>query len=396
MKYKRKSITNKVFKIEDLRVIIVLLFFIKPQIIDDISLLDIIFNVGRVLFSIIYVGLLLISRKKINKVWLYFVIIFCVNFFVTIVGKGIYFKSVAKYFPAIGLVSYVIYNRNKLMNIFKMLVKIDLILLTVNLCTFFLFPNGIVYRETDSVAVWLLGQKQDLAGFIFPMLFIIVLMNLKKQCSRATLIYSYIVSLITVGVEKSITALICMVILGILFIWDDFFANKIKKSWLVVMCVLMFCVIQYVGYNFEHMYLLQKILLKISSANPVTKVQTLGIRFIMWKFAWNLFFKSPIVGVGELSRELWIQGVGFYHSVLDNMYMDIIMGSGLIGIILFLLILKKSFNVINYAREEKYGRFLNYILFAMCVYVFFGSPFFAMVFLIFLSGTWLPYFENQK
>ena len=45
MKYKRKSITNKVFKIEDLRVIIVLLFFIKPQIIDDISLLDIIFNV---------------------------------------------------------------------------------------------------------------------------------------------------------------------------------------------------------------------------------------------------------------------------------------------------------------------------------------------------------------
>lgn len=395
MNGRRRISNNKLFKIGNLWIAIILLFFIKPQIIDDLGLLDIVFSIGRVLFSMIYMFLLFAKSKKINKIWLYFIVIFLVNLIVTIINQGMISKSVAKYFPAVGIVAYIIYNRNKIINIFHVLIRLELVLLSINLFTFFIFPNGIVYREEDSVAVWLLGQKQDLAGFIFPMLFIIVFMNLKKKCGKGVLIYAYIISLVTVWVEKSITALICMIILGILFIWDEFFANKIKKTWLIAICVLMFCAIQYIGYNFEHMQLIQKLLLGLSTGGPITKVRTLGVRFLMWKFAWNLFFKSPIVGMGELSENLWMKGVGFYHSVLDNMYMDIIMGSGIIGIVLFLLILKKAFNVINCFKQEKFARFLNYILFVMCIYTVFGSPFFAMVFLIFLSGAWLPYIEDR-
>ncbi|MFQ9072837.1 MAG: hypothetical protein ACLR43_08965 [Faecalibacillus faecis] len=109
-------------------------------------------------------------------------------------------------------------------------------------------------------------------------------------------------------------------VLGCLFVWDRFIANKIKKIWLIFALVLMFIIIQYIAYNFDHMYFIQKVLLIINTGSTITKVRTLGTRFLMWKFAWNKFFEFPLFGSGELSQEIWIQGAGFYHSVLDNMY----------------------------------------------------------------------------
>ena len=74
--------------------------------------------------------------------------------------------------------------------------------------------------------VWILGQKQDLAGFIFPMLFIIVLMYWKQDEYKKILLFAYGISIVTVLVEKSIAAFLCIAVLGCLFVWDRFIANK--------------------------------------------------------------------------------------------------------------------------------------------------------------------------
>ena len=116
----------------------------------------------------------------------------------------------------------------------------------------------------------------------------------------------------------------------------------------------------------------------------------------MWKFAWNKFFEFPLFGSGELSQEIWIQGAGFYHSVLDNMYMDIILGSGLMGSILFLWILRKSFKLIDSYKTARCARWLNYILFIICIYIFTGSPFFSNDFFDFYKWGMDSLYENAK
>lgn len=397
MKYKVNHFSYiRLFRLENIWTIIVLLLFIKPQIADDIGILDLFFNVGRVGVSFIYLFMLIVNRKKINKTWLCLVIIFFINFGMTVLNQGILSKSIAKYLPSIGLLSYILYKRNKLNDIFRILIKLDLVILIFNLVSFIIFPGGIVYREASSVPVWILGQKQDLAGFIFPMLFIIVLMYWKQDEYKKILLFAYGISIVTVLVEKSIAAFLCIAVLGCLFVWDRFIANKIKKIWLIFALVLMFIIIQYIAYNFDHMYFIQKVLLRINTGSTITKVRTLGTRFLMWKFAWNKFFEFPLFGSGELSQEIWIQGAGFYHSVLDNMYMDIILGSGLMGSILFLWILRKSFKLIDSYKTARCARWLNYILFIICIYIFTGSPFFPMIFLIFASGAWIPYMRMQN
>ena len=55
MKYKVNHFSYiRLFRLENIWTIIVLLLFIKPQIADDIGILDLFFNVGRVGVSFIY------------------------------------------------------------------------------------------------------------------------------------------------------------------------------------------------------------------------------------------------------------------------------------------------------------------------------------------------------
>ena len=90
------------------------------------------------------------------------------------------------------------------------------------------------------------------------MLFIIVLMYWKQDEYKKILLFAYGISIVTVLVEKSIAAFLCIAVLGCLFVWDRFIANKIKKIWLIFALVLMFIIIQYIAYNFDHMYFIQK------------------------------------------------------------------------------------------------------------------------------------------
>ena len=375
---------------KDVYIAIVLLLFIKPAIAEDIEILDFVFNAGRIGLSIVYVGLIFFKIKKIRKDCLGLLAVFISIFFMTIIYKGICAKAITHYLPAIGFLMFILWNKENLISIFRNAISLGFLLLTLNLVTFLVFPDGLIYRESASVRVWLLGQKQDLAGFIFPMLYIAMVLGGISKKYKKTYVYMYIISATTVFLEQSITALICLVVLGILCFLDNFCLLRIRKPFLVSICIIAFGTIQYISYNFNSMPWFHTVLLRINTAGA-NKVRTLSTRFTMWKFAWNTFLEHPLLGMGELSRDNWINGVGFYHSILDNIYMDLIMTGGLIGIFLFLTLLIRSFSILNKYRIEKKIRYMSYCLFAFCIYMLFGSPFYPMSFFMITTAAWFPY-----
>ena len=68
MKYKVNHFSYiRLFRLENIWTIIVLLLFIKPQIADDIGILDLFFNVGRVGVSFIYLFMLIVNKKRLIR-----------------------------------------------------------------------------------------------------------------------------------------------------------------------------------------------------------------------------------------------------------------------------------------------------------------------------------------
>lgn len=368
---------------------LVCIIFIKPGIIDDIPSLDLMFNVLRVGLSSVFIGLLLLNRRQ-HRVFVYMFFLFLVILCSTLLNNGQFDKVLSHYYVAVGLISFVQLCKNDIGTLIDVFLKIMFLLLVVNLITFYVYPDGITYREMDSVRVWLLGQKQDLPGIIFPTLYISFVKNAKFEYNRIRFqtIGLYALILITVFVEQSIAAFICLVLFFILCISDKYLNTKINKNILIIMAIVGFIIIQYISYHFDDLVQLQDILLQINT-HGANKVRTLSVRFSMWNFAWNIFFAHPLFGMGEISKEFWLLNMGYYHSTLDNMYMDIIMTGGIVGIVLFTKIITYNFKKISSYKQIKTFRFITYLLFVMCIYLYFGGPFSPFMFMALLSPIWL-------
>lgn len=206
--------------------IIVLLLFIKPGCVEDLPMLDIIFNIGRLGLSIIYV--IFMSNKKVKGDYLIFCCMCLIILNSTIINSGSIAKVVAHFLPSVGLLSYMRLHKKDILIILNTLQNICRVLMVANIVVFFLFQEGMLYRESDQLKIWLLGQKQDLPGIVIPVLFISIVLEEKGKSKK--FIETYFLSMITVLLERSIAALVCVCVFGLLCCVDYWFHIKEKKE----------------------------------------------------------------------------------------------------------------------------------------------------------------------
>lgn len=375
----------------------VLLIFFKPHIAEDFRILDILFNVGSVGLTMWYSSALIIKRREINKTWFLLCLAGAEVFLVTVLNNGIISKAVSHYFPSIGLLAFFLYYKKNIQDLCMCFVNLEAVLLILNLLSFLLFPNGIVYRQEGMISVWLLGQKQDLAGFVFPFIFFSLLISeFDRKNRKMIIIRAFVLSFLTLSLEQSIAALGCITVFTLMCIFSriSLVKKKNKNFYILLLACIMgaFIIFQYIANNFNDLILLQKLLNNIHTRG-ISKIRSLHSRFVMWKFGWDSFVSSPLFGLGELSKEMWNRGIGYYHSIMDNIYMDIITTGGLFGITIFCYNVTKSIRYLS-RRKERTSVYATYCLFALCIYCLSGSPFVPPVFLMFNSSCWLSYLQN--
>ena len=113
--------------------ILVILFFIKPQITEDIQVLDVVFNVARFTISLIYIYFMMFTKKKVNKAWLYLCGIFVCVLISTIRFDGAIEKTLTHYVPALGLLAFISVQRRYIIEILKVTLHLKLVLLVANI-----------------------------------------------------------------------------------------------------------------------------------------------------------------------------------------------------------------------------------------------------------------------
>ena len=372
----------------------VLLIYFKPHIADDIRILDILFNIGSAGLAMWYLYALIIKRCTICKILFLQCLAGAEVLIVTILNNGIISKAVSHYLPSIGLLAFFLYYKKDILDLCVCFVNLNAVLLYLNLLSFLFFPSGIVYRKESMIPVWLLGQKQDLAGFVFPFIFFSLLISeYDKKNRKKIIIRAIALSILTLSLEQSMAALGCITIFSLMCIINriSFFKKKNKSYYILLLATITsaFIIIQYISNTFDDLILLQDSLNNIHTRG-ISKTKSLYSRFVMWKFGWNSFVESPLFGLGELSIKTWKSGIGYYHSVMDNIYMDIIATGGLFGIIIFCYNIIKSMRYLSRIKE-KTSVYAAYCLFTLCIYCLFGSPFVPAVFLMFTSSCWLSY-----
>lgn len=374
---------------------IIIVIFLKPASIEDSSYLDTLFNAFRVIVSICYIIKMLLFNKKIEKDWMIITSLFLIVLFSTILSHGIISKPIAHFLPGIGLIAFILVDKNEIYNKISAIVNIGIILLVLNFLTILVYPGGIVHRVSNpELKIWLLGQKQDLGGFLIPLIFCGLALNYFDPYWRKKVICIVCLGVLTLILEQPIGALIC-VLLFILLMFMDKYITRINKSLLIIGIIIVFIVFQYICFNFDDLYYIQNVLGQINTRG-LSKVRTLNIRFSMWQFAWQCIFKHPLIGVGNLSVEEWIRLSNLqYISVLDNLYLDILFTGGFFSFALFIWLIKRCFNTFIRLWNERKIRYMGYCIFVLCVLFMEGSQYVPLVFLVLSVNCWFGNLYNQ-
>lgn len=375
--------------LEDIWFLVIILIFFKPGIVDDLPFLDLVFNAGRFGLAFTYICRMLVVKKRINKDWLLLLAMSTIVLTSTVLIGKAYPKALTHYVPSLGMLAFFSLNSKKIDHLLVVVENLGIVLLVTNLITVLIFPEGLIYRHSNNLKIWILGQKQDIGGFIFPLLYIALclMQNSKKQAYKFWIIL--IISCISAILEQPLGTLICLSIFLFLCFFDQF-VLKLNINILVGVLIATFLITQYCCFNFENMIWLQELLSAIN-LKGVSKLRTINVRFGMWRFAWDMIAKYPIIGVGKLTMENWnlMTDVG-YHSILDNMFMDVLFTGGIVTFSLFSVLIARSFNMVRKVWKYKIGRQMGYCLFALCILFLEGCPYYPFVFFVLLSSIWFP------
>jgi len=212
----------------------------------------------------------------------------------------------------------------------------------------FLYPPNDTFIEWEGRATSFLGYSNSLAGYLNLLLplalaFSVVGNNSWKRLGRGTCVMGLVALIST----QSVGALAAFVVIIGMAIVRFATKRRDKITLFSVLCVLL-CV----------SYLLRTIL------NPSHSSAALGpdatIRVVLWSIAWGFFKSSPLLGVG------WGNFVGLYGSytssfssmipagvfAVHNIYLQLLAETGIIGLVVFLCLMRKSWQLGNALRTS--------------------------------------------
>lgn len=197
------------------------------------------------------------------------------------------------------------------------------------------FVHGIYYNEWfQRSTVTFMGVSRDpnyVAGFLAPLpILVLTYEPLKKRKStgvvKAALIILGLTALVLDGSRGGIISAVIPVAL--------YFLLKVKSNAKKIAIILAILVTFIIGYRLILEYL------PVQTIERLLFRQSADTRSSLWKAGLNGFYSNPILGQGigaasYYSRQL----VGNYS---HNMYIDILSGSGLLGIVIYLVLIVQN------------------------------------------------------
>ena len=211
----------------------------------------------------------------------------------------------------------------------------------INLILFVALPNGIVMSSYYSNKIHFLGTKNGFTGYLEPLLVLALIVRKHQYCSRITFSLGFFVGLITALVSDSSTGLISVAVLLIFVLFQERKNVDIKKykRYMIALiaisiAVAFFRIQNYFSFIIEEFF---------------GKSADLTNRTVIWDAAIKKILESPFIGSGlnQYTGSILI-GRTYYYS--HNMILELLVSSGIIGLLLYLNFILSAFK--NYFRKR--------------------------------------------
>ncbi len=354
-------------KLFDNKLILILVFFIliKPGSFSENiawkSFGDII-NIVRTVIcgcTLIISLILITKKKKIMSIYIYIIVYYSILFFSTIIHGGAYYNLIVEFIIVVTWGTIFELYKNKDNKTFWKSLEITFdIIIIINFLTIIIFPNGFYKNSSGYSSNYFLGYDNNMITFILPALcisFINAYKEKKKINIRTIILYS--ISLLSIFITWSATSVFAIILLTIMLIASKLGLIKkeinIKKSFAVIITIVILLVILRIQNIFEYFIV-----------DFLKKDLTFTGRTLIWDLFISKIKQAPLLGYGIIDNFKLIETVGAGHA--HDLYLNIMFQSGIIGLIVFCLILYKTFKTLK-NNGTQLAKILSLILF---IYMF--------------------------
>lgn len=387
MKIKLKR-SSPIIRLVEIKFVFIYLIFMKPSFIEDVAILDTIWNVGRFGLTILYVGLLVLNRKSFHSI-IYPAIVFLIVLLSTIIHQGTYSIVIGHWLPMIGYFAFFELNRDKISEIVAISFYVGGLLIALNAISIIVFPDGFWLRG-GYISVWLLGQKQDFVYcFLSTILFGIIYMHIQKSG-----ILFFCITMIAVCfslvIAKPLGLVVGIFIIVILTLLERFLRKDIKIQALVIINLIGEVMAISIAYIYANLTQLQLFFESLPTTG-MSKLQTMVNRFDMWTYAFEHVIDNPIFGLGQVTLDVWYKtsSLDYYHTMVHNLYLDIAFTGGVLALAVFIAWYIAVVKKLKKTWTQSLSRHIGISFFAFNIVCIIECPYQPMAMLIFTISLWI-------
>ena len=336
--------------------------------------------VGNIIYGLrIFIGFIVsvlsvasIKKNGLSKLSLLFFVFILVALLSSLINSRsiIYFLKVYFVNISVLLFSELTFRNEYKNSIIDFISKFLYYNLIINLFSIVL-KNVIGINIFNEASTYYLGMDNRFILFIIPCLLSTYIMYIDSNNNKYKnrFIFTFIIGILSLLLTWSVTSLISMIVVGLLFL--VFTKKNIKLNSKIVL--LLFLVVNYLF-----------VVLKINNifndfiVGVLHKSSTLSYRTILWDEAIRLMSVSPIsrfLGLGYFDTSsiipIYVSGAGVNH--LHNLIIDITFSSGLIGMFIYFLALWNISKNIDGMKDNISSNVLALLFLSLLIVVIFDS-----------------------
>ena len=380
----------------------VLLFFMEPPsyVTNSSNSLLHEFMLAGEYMSYIYILIKFVNRRRHSTAVLLSLVLYGIIIVSTWYNSGNVLLSV-RY--SMGFVFMVMLTANEIDQIdllWRTIISYMTIMLTINLITVFLFPEGMFTTYSTYMGqrvigqnTWFYANKNGVGKYCIYVLTITSLHEFKRSTSHSLLFfYLAVISIATVVLVWSATSVVTVILLAILLTFVPLISNRKPKAFnilyfLIILIVLFFAVV--VMQNAEAFnYIIQGILKKNITFNGRTPI---------WSSALYLIYQKPILGYGYMSGVNTRALLG-YQAASDahNLFLSLLLYGGALCLAVFFVVLGFVIRNVKRTQYSYDGIILSAFIFSFYLMCLFENTSSTLYWAILTYGLYMRETETRE
>lgn len=361
-------------------------FFKITYFVSNFSRAELIYKILQIIATVIILFLVL-RKGKYSKIINYILFYLIVFIFSTFLNKGelsgSFFLSLRTIILCL-IVDYGLRTNTKVfLSAFEVLLSI---LVYTNFMSIVIFRNGMYINEIGYTENWILGYKNLHILYILPALLVSFLHSYYSK--NRLFLRNYlllIISFLSLLIVNSSTSLIGVILILFYLLFyktiNKFSLFNIKNYFLIYIVLFMSIVILRIQNLFR--FLIVDIL---------HKDLTLTGRTYIWDYVTRFISQKKFFGYGLENSYLRLNKTTYWRSYhAHDQLLEIIYKTGVIGLILYFIVMYKSFKELYHYRNFKIAKFIAIIIFSYCIMMLTEFYLFDTYMFIFVFGYNIKY-----